>query len=563
SPRMSQAKPSSKPAENAPATTVETPPTSILGILSRLGPGLIIAGSIVGSGELIGTTKTGAQAGFWLLWLIVVGCVIKVFVQVELGRDAIVRGKTTLDALSEVPGPSVPGHGNWLIWYFFLMFFASIGQLGGIVGGVGQAMALSFPITAQGRETNQRMNVETELTVAEAELKIAKDKLASGNSKAEPEVERLAKVAGELRSEKTRLEAAQPKGADGRPLELSYWSDDKLWAVIIAILTSVLLVVGRYRMIESVTTTMVASFTLMTVLTVIMLQTTVSFSISWQDLVNGFSFRLPPPNPAAGQAASNSLATALKTFGVIGVGASELISYPYWCIEKGYARFTGKKDETEGWGQRARGWMNVMRWDAWCSMGIYTIATVAFYLLGAAVLKRANLDPKDDSLMRTLNVMYEPVFGAWSQWLFLIGAFAVLYSTYFVANAGHSRVFSDALRVAGVASKKEEDHRRRITFLSGFLPLLCLVVFLLMPKAPDQLVLFSGMMQAIMLPMLSVAALFFRYRRNDKRVSPGIVWDICLWVSTVGMFLAAGCLVYSEVNKAINKKPTPAVVKPA
>ena len=34
------------------ATTVETPPTNILGILSRLGPGLIIAGSIVGSGEL-------------------------------------------------------------------------------------------------------------------------------------------------------------------------------------------------------------------------------------------------------------------------------------------------------------------------------------------------------------------------------------------------------------------------------------------------------------------------------------------------------------------------------
>ena len=49
------------------------------------------------------------------------------------------------------------------------------------------------------------------------------------------------------------------------------------------------------------------------------------------------------------------------------------------------------------------------------------------------------------------------------------------------------------------------------------MPLLCLVVFLLMPKAPDQLVLFSGMMQAIMLPMLSVAALFFRYRRADER----------------------------------------------
>src|SRR4029079_1329922 len=113
---------------------------------------------------------------------------------------------------------------------------------------------------------------------------------------------------------------------------------------------------------------------------------------SWQDLVNGFSFRLAPPSPAAGQAAANSLTTALKTFGVIGVSASELISYPYWCIEKGYRRFTGKRDGTNGWGARARGWMNVMRWDAWCSMLIYTTATVAFYLLGAAVLKRTKLD---------------------------------------------------------------------------------------------------------------------------------------------------------------------------
>ena len=48
----------------------ETPPTAIGGMLRRLGHGLIVAGSIVGSGELIATTKTGAEAGFWLLWLI-------------------------------------------------------------------------------------------------------------------------------------------------------------------------------------------------------------------------------------------------------------------------------------------------------------------------------------------------------------------------------------------------------------------------------------------------------------------------------------------------------------
>ena len=100
--------------------TVE-PPTKFFGIIKRLGPGLIIAGSIVGSGELIATTKTGAQAGIVLLWLIIIGCVIKVFVQVEFGRYTIINGRTALDGMNEVPGPRLGV--NWLVWYWVLFIF--------------------------------------------------------------------------------------------------------------------------------------------------------------------------------------------------------------------------------------------------------------------------------------------------------------------------------------------------------------------------------------------------------------------------------------------------------
>ena len=96
--------PSMDPRED---THVLAPPTTIRGILRKLGPGLIIAGSIVGSGELIATTKTGAQAGITLLWLIIIGCVIKVFVQLELGRYTITHGETTLAALDQVPGHAI------------------------------------------------------------------------------------------------------------------------------------------------------------------------------------------------------------------------------------------------------------------------------------------------------------------------------------------------------------------------------------------------------------------------------------------------------------------------
>jgi Mn2+/Fe2+ NRAMP family transporter len=549
---MSQAKPPSAPAPDASkATTVETPPTSILGILSRLGPGLIIAGSIVGSGELIGTTKTGAEAGFWLLWLIIIGCIIKVFVQVELGRDAIVRGQTTMSALSEVPGPSIKGHGNWLLWYYFVMFAFSIGQLGGIVGGVGQAMAISMPLTQQGRDFNEYLRFKTDKAVAEKELQQAEKNPAEASdlpakrARLERDLERLSKF-----------------GPDFEAKSKYFWSDDRIWALLIAIATSILLVVGRYGMIEGVTTALVAMFTLATVLNVIMLQTTKDWGISATDILHGLSFRLPPPSEPGYKTA---LMTALKTFGIIGVGANELLAYPYFCVEKGYARFTGHRDESESWGQRARGWMNVMRWDAWCSMVVYTTATIAFYLLGAAVLGRSGLIPEDSDLMRTLNVMYEPVFGQWAEILFLVGAFAVLYSTYFVANAGHSRVLTDALQAVGVVSRADKTRRLSIVLICGILPFVCLGVYYLayfFNTSIAQLVLVSGMMQALMLPMISGAALYFRYKLSDRRVTPGKVWDVFLWISTLGMFVAAGVLMYIEVNKAMKPKPPTPVVKP-
>jgi Mn2+/Fe2+ NRAMP family transporter len=525
---------------------VVPPPDTVLRILQRLGPGLIIAGSIVGSGELIATTKTGAEAGFWLLWLIIVGCVIKVFVQVELGRDAVVRGKTTMDALAEVPGPRVRGRGNWLVWYYFVMFAASIGQLGGIVGGVGQALAISLPLTPQGRHYHAYVELETQLAVARAEQRLARQEAGStpagGGASAEVARavdEKVARLSQELAARGQR----PPPGLD-----------DRLWAALVSLVTSGLLLVGHYTLIQNVTTAMVALFTFVTVANVVALQWTSAWAIGPQDLVDGLSFRLPPQHTPGGQTA---LATALKTFGIIGVGATELVAYPYWCLEKGYARFTGPRDDSPQWAQRARGWMNVMRYDAWCSMVVYTIATVAFYLLGAAILGRSGLNPTGNELIRTLSVMYEPVFGRWAEVLFLLGAFAVLYSTFFVANAGHARVVTDGLRVMGLIGDSPGVQRGWKRGLSGGLPLVCLAVYVLVPSTPDQLVLVSGMMQALMLPMLAAAAIFFRYFRSDERVRPGRLWDVCLWLSSLGMLVAGTYLAYGEVRSFVAKLRRP------
>ena len=49
---------------------VEDPPNAFVAIFRRIGPGLILASAIVGSGELIATTVLGAENGYTLLWLV-------------------------------------------------------------------------------------------------------------------------------------------------------------------------------------------------------------------------------------------------------------------------------------------------------------------------------------------------------------------------------------------------------------------------------------------------------------------------------------------------------------
>ena len=500
------------------------PPTSITAIIRQLGPGLIIAASIVGSGELIATTLTGAAAGISLLWLIILGCLIKVFVQIEIGRATIISGKETLSALDTIHGPRIKGRGNWIVWYWFVMWVCSISQLGGIVGGCGQALAIVCPITAQGK-----LFVERNREVIADQLKTTAPKIAE-----EIELTELSKVADEeLRVEASQEAANMERGS----------LDDRLWCIPIALFTSILLLRGKYGVIQSVSTVLVAIFTAVTLGNVIMLQRLPQWGISASELVQGLSFGLPQTGePWA------AVAIALSTIGIIGVGAAELIQYPYWCLEKGYARWTGDNDGSPQWIEAARGWLRVMKVDAWCSMVIYTFATIAFYILGAAILHRAGLIPADSMLLQTLLTMYTPVFGSWATPLFTVGAIVVLYSTFFVANASHARTFTDGLCVVGVVTDDVPTRTFWIRALSAAFPLLCLVIYWIYPR-PGVLVLISGAAQTLMLPMLGYAALVFRYRDTPVALRPSKIWDCFLWCSVFVMAVIACWSLYVYSTK--------------
>lgn len=446
--------PTATASPSADATTLP-PPSTLGGILRQIGPGLIIAAAIVGSGELIVTPKLGASAGFSLLWFLILGCILKVFIQIELGRFTLARGVTTLETLDIVPGPRIVV--SWLLWLWLIMFGATIFQVAGMLGGVADILSI-------------------------AGLKLSTQVIALG----------------------------------------------------IGIATAILLVIGRYKFIEIASTWMVVAFTVATMIAVAALQFT-PYKVTGAQLVEGFSFQLP-----------SSFTVAFAAFGIIGVGASELIYYPYWCLEKGYARHVGANDGTPGWVARALGWMRVLRADAWVSCIIYTTATLAFYLLGAAVLKGKGLDVTNANMIETLAHMYQETFGAWSLPFFLVGAFAVLYSTIFVATASNARLLADALVVFKVKSYPDAAARQRtIRWLCAIVPAIWTLLYLLW-GSPVSLVFVGAVAQGLMIPFLAVLALWLNHRRTEPALRTGLAWRAALWFSTAAM-VAVGA--YQVIEK--------------
>jgi Mn2+/Fe2+ NRAMP family transporter len=274
------------------------------------------------------------------------------------------------------------------------------------------------------------------------------------------------------------------------------------WAVLTAACAIALLLSGGYRRIERVSAFLVGGVTLITVCCVACLPA-LGYPVGWHDIGDGFSLAVLTLPGAA-------IAAAFGAFGITGVGASELFAYPYWCIEKGYCRYTGIRSDDATWVRRARGWMRVMYLDAWISMAVFTLATVAFYVLGATVL---------------------------------------LFKTLYVSSASNSRLSADFLGLTRLVQISDRGVRTKwISRFCAFYPALALVLYF-WQRDPKAMVIIGGFFQAATLPVISGAAVYLRYRRTDRRLAPSRISDVCLWTA---FFTISVVALYAIPYWAIN-----------
>jgi hypothetical protein len=269
---------------------------------------------------------------------------------------------------------------------------------------------------------------------------------------------------------------------------------------------------------------MIAVFTILTLTSLYFLRYT-SFAFSAQQVWNQLEFNLSP----------EIVGIAIGAFGITGVASDEIIAYNYWCLEKGYASYCGPRTNTPEWKIRAQGWINVMYVDAAVAMIIYTTVTVAFYLLGAAVLHHRTEIPQGNDVIQTLALIYTQSLGPSVRTMYLVGAFFVLFSSLYASLAAWTRLYADAFGQLGWINFSDMQVRNRfITALAWVFPATWALAYLYI-QLPVLMVLSGGVVGSFMLFVVVFAALHYKYFQ-PRVLTDSFVYDIAFWISIVSIF---------------------------
>jgi len=445
----------------------------LLRSLSAIGPGIVVAGSVIGSGELINTPVQAAKFGFVLLWVVLLSCVIKYFLQVEIARHCLVHNRTTFQALNEIPGPRLFGT-SWVVLVYIVGYFAAMLTIVGIIGALGGLMHSVWPLAS---------------TAA---------------------------------------------------------TSTAIWGALNVLLAIALLWQGWYRQLELLVMILVGAFSVSVGVAVFLIQGT-PYHISADDLLSGLTFSLGSDRQAAAYA-------VISLMGALGVAANELLMYPYWVLEKGYARELGDPD-SPGWADRARRWIRIIWIDAGLSTLLATVVTAAFFLLGAAVLHRQPNVPAGLEVVDQISSVFTLSYGEWSKALFLIGAFCTLFSTLVVVAAASGRMGADLLASVSIIDRSNERivHRCHQIIQTAWLIGL-LIVFLSMQSRPAQYIV-SGhfVLGAFLTPMLMFCICWLAFH-TDRRVRMGWGAGTALVASMV--VILSCVLINTAVQWTADDKPS-------
>jgi Mn2+/Fe2+ NRAMP family transporter len=301
---------------------------------------------------------------------------------------------------------------------------------------------------------------------------------------------------------------ATAMSASGLPLNAMFPGlSVRYWAMLCGLAGFALVWFGRYQVLEKVMTAFVG------IMFVTVVGTAILVTPNLGDLFTGLAPRLP----------DGSLVYVLGLVGGVG-GTITMAAYGYWTLAKGW---------------RGPRWLPMMRTDNATGYVMTGIFVVSMLIVGAELLQGQEIVTGDKGLLVLGDILVAD-YGQWARIPFLVGFFAVSFTSVIGVWNGVSLLFADWWRtLRGTTGPIEGSPAYRAYVLWLTFPPMTLLFL----DEPFGLTVAYGALGALFMPFLAgTLLLLLNSRRLDRAGRSG-------WLSNTMLVACLGLFVYLAYNQ--------------
>jgi Mn2+/Fe2+ NRAMP family transporter len=327
-------------------------------------------------------------------------------------------------------------------------------------------------------------------------------------------------------------------GSAATALVLALPGDVRLWTIGSVLISTALVLVGKYRGVEVVAMTLAVALAL-------------------ASLAAAFSVFPDPGEVAAGLRpqvpAGVDYADVLPWLGFMLSGAAGMIWYSYWAQAKGYgaAGGSGQPPRVEDARRlapddraRLRGWLAQMTLDNSVAVGGTLLITLAFLVLGVELLRPQGLVPEENRIAEVLGELLGGVWGRIGFWFMVLAVFVGFWDTVLSNQDGFGRMFADGINRmrGGAGSGATWSHERLHTGIVVVVLTAAPVALYLVAGEPVRLLQVAGAIEAAHIPVVATLTLVVNHRElpRDLRAST----PVAACTALAALFFAAFASAY-------------------
>jgi len=290
------------------------------------------------------------------------------------------------------------------------------------------------------------------------------------------------------------------------------------YVILIVIITTSIISMGRYKLVEKATTVFAI------VISLAILTASISTGPDIGAIAKGFVPQIP---------SELKVDELLSWLGFMLAGAAGLMWFSYWIAARGYGAANLNKEEpldlnklSPEQTQDLKGWIKQMTIaNTLAVIGALVIA-FAFLILGTELLKPKGLLPEENKVAETLGRLLGDIWGQPGFWFMILAVFITFFSTILSDQDGFGRMFSDGIRIlfkdssVAKSSRFEQKKLQKIIVITvlGAIPI---IVYLLAGE-PVVLLKIAGVIEACHIPVVAGFIVYLNYKKLPVGLKPSV-----------------------------------------